>query len=251
MVEDIALKSFLAAWTDERLFVQVNIRRAGSGFELRHVADRAAAAESLRSIGIADLRQLAQFTTGGAFRPLKCAPNLASGWRARAATNEELAAALDSLYPGALADWHAAQSPAPPVTHYREFTARQTGMYRIAAALSDEQAAQAVAACCHPDFCLKRRCWTVPGLAADAANAKSLVPCLEPCALMLEFARKVARIHQEEPAPKPTADTAAALASKLEELLAHPPSGLREADFSAPENPRRLRWELERTRHGL
>jgi hypothetical protein len=97
------------------------------------------------------------------------------------------------LYPGAVADWFATQAAQPPVTSYREFTSRQTGMYRITTHLDDAAVAAVIHACCHKDFCLKRRLWTVEGAAPDAADAKSLIPCLEPCAILLEAARKAAR----------------------------------------------------------
>ena len=193
-----AMESFVTRLTGERLFAQALIRRTADGFELRHVADRDADATTLRLLPVAGLRALAQNTRTGAFRPLKSAPNLASGWRVGARDAAELETALNQLYPGALADWFAAQTPTPPVTHYREFTNRQSGMYRITALLTDAQAAQVIRAGCAKEFCLKRRCWTVAGLSPDDVAEKSLIPCLEPCAVLLEFARKAMRLEQEE-----------------------------------------------------
>jgi hypothetical protein len=185
---------------------------------------------------------LAQFTAAGAFRPLKSAPNLQSGWRLVVKDDVELGSALDQLYPGAAADWFAAQSSDPPVAHYREFTARQTGMYRITTLLTDAQAAGAARACCHPSFCLKRRIWTVNGLTPDDDAGKSLIPCLEPCALLLEFARKVMRIEQEDKVKlELSPDEIATLSAALRTALEHPDPVSREADFNSPKNPRRLR----------
>lgn len=237
-----ALAAFCAAFTDERLLAQVLVRRRDGGFELRHTGDQNAAAESLRLVPLNELRALANHTATGEFRPIKAAPNLRAGWLCRVSSDAELELALNQLYPGAIADWFAAQQPAPPATHYREFTARQSGMYRITTMLSDPQAAQVIRACCDARFCLKRRLWTVDGLAPDAAEAKSLIPCLEPCAVMLEFARKAVRIEQEQ--AKPTLTLApsevASLLAALDTALAHPPAGQREADLSAADNPRRL-----------
>jgi hypothetical protein len=227
-----ALTSFLAAFDAETIFGQVWIRRVARGFELRHVADRDASAEGLEPQTVSALRALAQFTSAGAFRPLKSAPNLRRGWRVWAADQSALELALNHLYPGAVADWFAAQSNPPPVTSYRQFTARQTGMYRIAAMLNDSIAGAAIRACCHADFCLKRRLWPVQGLPQDAPELKSAMPCLEPCAILLEFARKVARLEQEDKGPilpPPTADPSVA-----------------ESDFDAPNNPRRVRFILEK-----
>jgi hypothetical protein len=198
MEKNPALSAFVAGFETELSFAQVWIRRMARGFELRHVADRECDPAALRLLGENDIRPLALFTVSGAFRPLKSAPNLQRGWRAAPRDEETLGAALNQLYPGAVADWFAAQAPRPPVTSYREFTGRQTGMYRITTHLDDAAAGAVIRACCHKDFCLKRRLWTVDGLPPDAAAAKSAIPCLEPCAILLEFARKTARVAQNE-----------------------------------------------------
>lgn len=243
-----ALAAFCTQLGTELVLAQVLVRRQPAGFDLRHVNDRDAAEGSLKSAPLADLRTLASHTAAGEFRPIKAAPNLRAGWLCRAATDAELEAALNQLYPGAIADWFATQQPAPPVTHYRAYTARQTGMYRITTMLTDAQAAQVIRACCDARFCLKHRLWTVDGLAPDAPAAKSRIPCLEPCAMMLEFARKAVRIEQEE--GKPTITLApsevASLLAALDYSLAHPSAGQREADLAAADNPRRLQLLREK-----
>ncbi len=240
-VNNPALTSFCAALAAELELAQVLIRRQTTGFTLCHVRDREAT-EGLQPVAVAALRALANHTAAGAFRPIKAAPNLRTGWRCYVASEAELDSALNQLYPGAVADGFAAQQPAPPVTHYREFTARQTGMYRITTMLSDTQASGVIRACCDARFCLKRRLWTVNSLAPDAADAKSLIPCLEPCAVLLEFARKAVRLDQEENKPVVTLSPSevVSLCAALETALAHPPVGQREADLSLADNPRRL-----------
>ncbi|HEY3863353.1 MAG TPA: DR2241 family protein [Verrucomicrobiae bacterium] len=222
------MQAFLAAFSAESVFAQVLIRQVGNGFELRHISDRGAVPETLSIIEGTALRDWAQFTASGTFRPLKSAPNLRPGWRAVAADAGALELLLHYIYPGAVADWFACQSNEPPVTSYRQFTGRQTGMYRITTMLSDAVAGAAIRACCHVDFCLKRRLWGIEGLAPDDAQTKSIIPCLEPCALMLEFARKAARMEQNAvPAVSAAAEPA-------------------ESDFDSPANPRRRRFVLEK-----
>jgi hypothetical protein len=223
------VSALLASFDTEIVFGQVAVRRLEGGFELRHESDRAAAADSLTTLNGTELRAWAQEAAGGAFRPLKSAPNLRAGWRAVAADGAALELLLHYLYPGAVADWFAARTAPPPLTSYRQFTARQTGMYRITTKLDDAIAGAAIRACCHVDFCLKRRLWSVEGLEPDAGGPKSLIPCLEPCALLLEFARKVARLEQKAgpPCKEPQAEAA-------------------EGDFDAPNNPRRVRFGLEK-----
>ena len=198
VIENPALKAFVAQIGDELALAQVVIRRAGPGYELQHVEDRAAAPELLRVVRPNEARALAQFTATGEFRPLKAAPSLQRGWRMRVANDAELELALSQLYPGAVADWFAARAADPPMTHYREFTNRQSGMYRITTMLSDAEAARVISAGCAKERCLKRRLWTVAGLEPDGAGEKSVIPCLEPCAVLMELARKAVRAGQQE-----------------------------------------------------
>ncbi len=247
-----ALSQFIALLGEELVFAQVLIRRAGPGFELRHVDDRDCSVTDLKELAVAELRATADFTETGAFRPLKSAPNLKAGWRVLVAGVPELELALEQLYHGALADWFAARKEVPPVTGYREFTNRQTGMYRITQMLSDEQAGQVIRVGCHARFCLKRRLWTVTGLAIDMAESKSVIPCLEPCAILLEFARKAMRLEQEEkPMAELTPVEQAALMTALEATVAQPVAGVREADFGDPGNPRVAQLTLDKLRAQL
>jgi len=230
--ENPALKAFIAAIDAEIVFAQVLIRRVEKGFELRHIADKER--ENLSIISENEIRELAQFTESRAFRPLKSAPNLQTGWRF-VARDEALGFALDTIYPGAIADWFAVRFSKAAPTSFREFTRRQTGMYRITAMLTDEQAAPMIRACCHKKFCLKQRRWTADGLATDSASEKSLIPCLEPCAILLEFARKAMRLEQQE------------ISGKIEEAtLETQTTEIREADFENPGNPRRLQLVVEK-----
>lgn len=197
-VPNPALEFFAARITTELVLAEVLLRRVADGFDLRHVADRdAASGHALREMRVSELREIAQFTEQKQFRPLKSAPTLRRGWHCVARDLAELEEALRHLYPGAVADWFAARQPRPPVTHYREFTSRQTGMYRITTMLSDAQVAEVTRACCDKQFCLKQRLWTVEGLPPDDPAEKSLIACLEPCAVLLEFARTVVRKEQQ------------------------------------------------------
>ena len=192
-VENPALAAFLAESWDEVVFAQVLIRRAGPGFELRHVEDRCAGAEPVQ---LGEIRALANFTEAKEYRPLKTVPNLRRGWLLRVNNPDELDLALGQLYPGAIPDWFAAREN-QPVTGYRAFTNRQTGMYRVTTLLSDVEVSEVIDATCAA-ICLKRRLWTNADKPIDSPEAKSIIPCLEPCAILLENARKTARLRQSE-----------------------------------------------------
>lgn len=244
-----ALTAFLAQFSGEIAWAQVLVRARAGGFELRHLEDVAVAEERLQLVPLGELRALAQFTAAGAFRPLKSAPNLRAGWRVVVARGEELEAALQILYPGSLADWHAARAGSPPVTHYREFTERQTGMYRVTTMLDDAAAARVARAGCERRFCLKQRLWTVGTLGGESGVEKSVIPCLEPCPIVLELARKAVRLEQEEKLVVALApEEGATLLAALDTALAHPNPAVREGDTAAPENPRRLLLAREKLR---
>ena len=242
-----ALDAFVAQIGPEIVFAQVLVRKVPEGFELTHVADRGMS--PLRSVTKEDLRDVAQFTSEKLFRPLKSAPTLERGWRFVASDASELNDALQCLYPGAIADWFASRSDPPPVTHYRAFTARQTGMYRITAALDDVKVEQLARAGCAKEFCLKQRLWSVEDSRHEHDTGKSIIPCLEPCAVLLEFARTIARIEQQEsPSISLTSGELETCAAALEQLVRSPNIELREADFSAPANPRRVQLLLDKIR---
>lgn len=192
---------FVSWFGGELVIGQVLVCRRDKSYELRHAEDHEKSARELRPVTPEEARAIAQFTEAGAFRPLKSAPTLRRGWQIVANSDAELATALDRLYPGAIADLYAALQRSAPVTDYRAFTNRQTGMYRITAFLDDVEAGAVVRKCCAQEFCLKRRFWDVSGLAPEAVGDKSVIPCLEPCAVLLEFVRKVVRAAQREKLP--------------------------------------------------
>jgi hypothetical protein len=250
-----AFAAFASEISTHLVFGEVQVRRVNAGFELRHIADGEAAETSLKLLAAGDLRRLAQFTGAGAFRPLKSAPNLSGGWRAVLSGEGALERALAHLYPGAVADWFAIHHGAgigrpAKITSYREFTGRQTGMYRITTKLDDTLAEAVVRSCCARDFCLKQRLWTVNGSSPgpDAVEERSLIPCLEPCAILLEFARKIVRLEQDEAraCSAPSQSEAAALPNDCP--AANPGASIVESDFDDPNNPRRQRFVLEKER---
>ena len=242
-----ALERFASQLGNELVLGQVLITRREHGYELRHADDASLPAAELRLLRTDELRAWAQTTASGAFRPLKAAPNLRGGWRSLAATDSALGSALDRFYPGAIADWAAAQSEQPPITHFHEFVNRQTGIYRVAQRLTDPQAAQVIRAGCEAGFCLKRRLWTVDGLAPDPAGEKSLIPCLELCAVLLELARQASRLEQAERVRLDlSSEDVETIRAALAVARAHPDPGVREGDLRVPSNPRRIQLALEK-----
>jgi sirohydrochlorin cobaltochelatase len=107
-----------------------------------------------------DAVEIARYDDPGNYRPLKTAPNLRHGWRLELDTFEELKRALDYFYPGRLAVFAAWKSGKLQTTPLRETLDRQSGMYRVAAKISDRQIDDLVANFCRSDGgCLRTILW--------------------------------------------------------------------------------------------
>ena len=107
-----------------------------------------------------DAIEIAKYDDAGNYRPLKTAPNLRHGWRLELDTLEQLKCALDYFYPGRLAVFAAWKSDKLQTTPLRETLDRQSGMYRVAAKISDSQIDDLVADFCRSDGgCLRTILW--------------------------------------------------------------------------------------------
>jgi len=212
------------------------------GIELRHALDDQAADGSLGSVDRAGLRALAQSDALGRFRPNKAAPNLVRGWRHQVADAAALESALDDLLPGGLTDWHALRTGSASPVAWQDFVDRQTGMYRHVASLDEPQAEQVARAGCHPKCCLRRRFWTIGARGPEAPAGKTIVPCLEPCALVLELARREqkASVSEERSQLILNQGELTLLDQLFDRAIDAPDRALREGDLSEPLNPRRV-----------
>ena len=134
-------------------------KREGAGFVLLHRDD--ASRNQLQAYREAeDAVEIAKYDDAGNYRPLKTAPNLRHGWRLELATTEELRRALDCFYPGRLAVFAAWRKRSLETTALRETLHRQSGMYRVAAKISDPQINDLVADFCRSDSgCLRTILW--------------------------------------------------------------------------------------------
>jgi sirohydrochlorin cobaltochelatase len=167
---------------------------ANDGLEIFHSAEAAIA--------------LAKVDDTGKYRPLKTAPNLRHGWRMELVDLAEVSRALDYFYPGRLAMLSAWKEERLATTPLRETLDRQSGMYRIAAKISDEQIDDLVGNFCRSDGgCLRTILWkrdargTVPSskLPAEKFDPRSMpaatIPllCQEACNLLVNECRKAVK----------------------------------------------------------
>ena len=104
--------------------------------------------------------EIAKYDDAGKYRPLKTAPNLRHGWKLKLASIEEVECALDHFYPGRLAIFAAWTTRQLETTPLRDTLGRQSGMYHIAAKISDQQINDLVANFCRSDGgCLRTILW--------------------------------------------------------------------------------------------
>ena len=153
-------RSLESALTPPFGFGELFVRKtATGGFVVSHRDD-----ESLDQLqthqNAEDALEIAKYDDAGNYRPLKTAPNLRHGWRLELATLDELRRSLDYFYPGRLAVFAAWKSAYLKTTPLRETLDRQSGMYRVAAKISDPQVNDLVADFCRSDSgCLRTILW--------------------------------------------------------------------------------------------
>jgi len=145
---------------DERICVgEILVRKIDGGFVLSHRDDQTR--NDLQIFGNAeDAVEVARYDDAGNYRPLKTAPNLRHGWRLELVDLDQLRIALDHFYPGRLAIFAAWKSDLLKTTPLRETLDRQSGMYRIAAKISNKQLDPLVTHFCRSDGgCLRTILW--------------------------------------------------------------------------------------------
>ena len=157
---DLIETTLAAALGDKTAIGQILIRRInGDGFAVCHRDD-----ENRGNLEIfrkpEDAIEITRYDGAGNYRALKTAPNLRHGWRLELAGLDELRRALDHFYPGRLAMLPAFEQKRLVTTPLRETLNRQSGMYRVAAKISDEQIDELVGNFCKSNGgCLRTILW--------------------------------------------------------------------------------------------
>jgi sirohydrochlorin cobaltochelatase len=197
----------------------------GGGFVLSHRDDKERQGLQIFREPSAAI-EIAKLDDSGNYRPLKTAPNLRHGWRLEVTTLEKLRCALDYFYPGRLAVFEAWKGDQLKTTALRTTLDRQSGMYRVAAKISDDQLNNVVGDFCRSDGgCLRTILWKrdASGSVASAelppekfdtshdqtlwpgsptrattATAAPVIPllCQEACNLLVAECRKVVKIEK-------------------------------------------------------
>jgi len=143
-------------FTFGQIFVQPS---AGGGFWLCHRDDTNS--DKIQELNAPDeALEIASVDDSGNYRPLKTAPNLRHGWRLEVKSAEELARALDFFYPARMEVLQAFRNNLLKTTSLRETLNRQSGMYRIAATISDAELDNLIGSFCRSNGgCLRTILW--------------------------------------------------------------------------------------------
>src|SRR5438552_2975847 len=209
---DLIERSLEIALTDCCRVGQILIRGTeDDGFILSHRDD--GSRDDLRRFqNPEDAVGIARYDDAGNYRPLKTAPDLRHGWRLEIVDLTELRRALDYFYPGRLAMFAEWKKNRLMTTTLRETLDRQSGIYRVAAKISDEQINDLVGSFCRSNGgCLRTILWKrdergaipstkLPPNKFDASHdqtghGKSVIPllCQEACSLLVAECRKVVK----------------------------------------------------------
>jgi hypothetical protein len=151
--------------------------------------------------------ELAKADAHGAYRPIKGAPTLKSGWALHLASLSEVREALDFIYPAALGNWVHFSAGRVKAVPLRETLNRQTGMYRITQLLTDEDGDALICENCGLDKCRRQIVWPISegrplrGLAIEKKSPptdKHEMPllCLEACNFLVAKGRPFIKAKQ-------------------------------------------------------
>ncbi len=116
--------------------------------------------QDLREYDPSEAGTIARWDDTGRYRPLKTAPNLRHGWKIVAVQAEEVLGAIEAIYPGRMAVLEAFAGQRLKTTSLRETLGRQTGMYRVAARISEGQIDELIGTVCKSEGgCLRTILW--------------------------------------------------------------------------------------------
>lgn len=206
------LESLLAG--DRAYIGQISIERSDRDFVLCHRDDLGR--RDLHDYPAEHAREIARFDDAGNYRPLKTAPDLRHGWRLEIVDLTELRRALDYFYPGRLAMFAEWKENRLTTTTLRQTLDRQSGIYRVAAKISDQQINDLVGNFCRSNGgCLRTILWKrdatgtsassqLPARKFDPAfdqtgHGESVIPllCQEACNLLVAEARKIVKTESK------------------------------------------------------
>lgn len=184
---------------ETHMFGELILSRCGKTrrYKACHLADRDTADGELTPLeSVPAVREMAKFDAKGEYRPLKTAPTLKCGWVIFDPEIASFYSKLDAIYPAAFAQTirYFADEIAP--VPLRETLNRQTGMYRFAGNVTDNQANQIMRNTC-AGGCLRKIAWPIDDQCpvSRLPEPRRSIPlvCTEACTFAVSEARRLAR----------------------------------------------------------
>jgi hypothetical protein len=176
----------------------------GRTYALCHVDDAATPPAALNDYeDPLDARDLAKHDDDGAYRPLKTAPSLQTGWQFPALEPAALVETVHAFYPATVQNWHREREGELDITHWHETVERQTGIYGVVQTWDRGEGYEHVnwvaEACCDDSQCVKRREWGYDAdMELDVDGGDGEFPCREPCSLVVAAARQWTKLEGEQ-----------------------------------------------------
>jgi len=118
------------------------------------------------------------------FRSLSSSTDLPRGWHVSITQPEIIHAVVETIYPGAVADWAAHQAGELQVNTFEQVIQRQTGNYRQLVNMTNNQRSVVVQRVCAG--CVRHPTWH------HGTSPKDSIPCPEPCNHWLSAALEAA-----------------------------------------------------------
>jgi sirohydrochlorin cobaltochelatase len=155
-----SIERILEAALTDRLFIGQILICTRNGSAILSHRDDEGRVDLQKSSNPEDALEIAHYDDDGNYRPLKTAPNLRHGWQLQLVDVHALRIAVDHFYPGRLAMFAAWKANRLTTTPLRATLDRQSGMYQIAAKISDQQLDPLIANFCRSDGgCLRTILW--------------------------------------------------------------------------------------------
>src|SRR3984893_14227803 len=216
---DLIERSLETALTNCYRVGEISIRRINSGGVILSHRDDEGRDDLQCFQNPEDAAEIARYDEAGKYRPLKTAPNLRPGWRLELVDLSEVRRALDYFYPGRLAMFVAWKENRLTTTPLRKTLTRQSGMYRVASKILDEQINDLIGNFCRSNGgCLRTILWKRdergalpsrklppekfnvasdqacgPGLSSPTTGRVLPLLCQEACNLLVSAARNVVK----------------------------------------------------------
>ncbi len=195
---------------EDRRFGQLILSRCGEtgAFRAIHEDDRDRPAAELTELNsLPEVREIANQDDAGNYRPLKTAPTLRSGWTFVRPDAGSFLRFLDAIYPGAFGvSIRYLEGELDPVP-LRLTLDRQTGLYRRAGTITDNQANEVMREVCAKG-CLRAIAWpiddTCPTGRIRMQDLRIPLICHEACTFVVSESRRLAReAYARANAPRP------------------------------------------------